>query len=462
MPWSPAQRSRRGCHFSRARAVCGAALVVCALLVTTVAAASSGPPKLFLSCPQGCFEDYLRQELSYFDLVRDRHQAEWTLFIVRQATGNGGERLTVTVFPRAQSLPPSQRRQPSSRVRVGEVPRVDASEVLPELAPQIVRELITPPGTSLERQRRELLERVLEALYIGLLPTEHARAFRLELPGRDGVALSSLEDPWDYWVITPQIYAAGNVGRRSYSGYFELGLNLRRITEQDKLMLYADYGRELKRFVLEDGRDVRGNIRNWEFTSQHAHSVGTHWAIGSTFQVEGVEYENLAAHTHLGPVVEFNVFPYTQNATDLLTFSYQAGVWTNWYEKPTIFGRTRELRPYHALAVITDLNQPWGSVQLGTQLNSFIDQPEQLRLRGVAETSLQLFEGFALTLALYGSWIRDQISLRAEQVSDVDLLLGTQQLPSDFSVSGELIFSYAFGSIHNTIVNPRFGRLDLD
>src|SRR5690606_32900747 len=107
-------------------------------------------------------------------------------------------------------------------------------------------------------------------------------------------------------------------------------------------------------------------------------------------------------------------------------------------------------------------NQPWGSVQLGTQLNSFLDAPDQLRLRGVAEMSLQPLEGFALTLALYGSWIRDQISLRAEQVSDVDLLLGAQQLPSDFSVSGELIFSYSFGSIHNTIVNPRFGRLDLD
>jgi len=46
-------------------------------------------------------------------------------------------------------------------------------------------------------------------------------------------------------------------------------------------------------------------------------------------------------------------------------------------------------------------------------------------------------------------------------VSDVELLLGTTQLPATYDITTEIGFSYTFGSVHNTIVNPRFGRLDL-
>jgi hypothetical protein len=43
----------------------------------------------------------------------------------------------------------------------------------------------------------------------------------------------------------------------------------------------------------------------------------------------------------------------------------------------------------------------------------------------------------------------------------VDLLLGTAEQETSFDLQLELGIVYTFGSIHNTIVNPRFGRLDL-
>lgn len=434
-----------------------AAALPLGLLAAPAAAEDGRRPTLYLSCPQSCFEDYLRQQLSYFDVVRDRRQADWTLFIVRQAAASGGERVTLTVVPRV--TPPSPP-PPEAGVRMLREGRAEPLAPPRHLSP-VVRELASPPGAPDDLQRQQILDGALWALYETLFSTEHAQAFRLSLPGRGGAALSQLDDPWDYWVITPELVGSGEAANRSLSLQLSSSLTLRRITQQHKLMLMGAYARQFTSFVLDDGSEARGDLTMWDARALYARSLGKHWAVGSTFTGEGDEFENLKAHIHFGPVVEYNFFPYSENATAQLRAAYQAGVWTNWYDEPNVLGELREIRPYNALSLIADINQPWGSIQLGTQLNSFIDQPEQLRLSGVVELSLQLFEGFALSLNGNVAWIRDQITLRARDVSDVELLLGTSQVPSSYEISSELGFSYTFGSIHNTIVNPRFGRLDL-
>jgi hypothetical protein len=47
-------------------------------------------------------------------------------------------------------------------------------------------------------------------------------------------------------------------------------------------------------------------------------------------------------------------------------------------------------------------------------------------------------------------------------VTDVELLLWTVEQPTDFTFELEFSFTYTFGSTHNTIVNPRFDRVDLE
>ena len=51
----------------------------------------------------------------------------------------------------------------------------------------------------------------------------------------------------------------------------------------------------------------------------------------------------------------------------------------------------------------------------------------------------------------------NQVELSAGGVTLEELLLNNQQLPSGFNFNLNLGFNYSFGSIYNTIVNPRFG-----
>jgi hypothetical protein len=414
------------------------AFVAAGLGPTPLLASSKEPsrPKLFLSCPQQCFEPYLRQELSFFDVVRDPHLADVTLVIVRQPSAGGGERFSVT---------PATRR--------------GASDAPPMPIP---RAIVAAPGTAAHAARERLLRLVLGVLYTELIGTEYEDAFQLSLPTRGGAALSTLADPWNYWVVTPELSGEGDGG----SGYFSIegtaALTLRRITSLDKVRLRGAYVRRWSGFRLEDGSRIRGDVSGWDTRTVYARSLAEHWALGVVATGRSSEYENLQGHIHGGPLAEYNLFPYSQNASRQVRLAYQAGVWANWYFEENEAQRLREARPYHALSLIVDVNQPWGSIQWVGQANSFLDDPERYRLSSGAVLSLRLFEGLAVNFEGKAALVRDLINLRRRTIRDEELLLWTAEQPTDYTFEGKLAITYTFGSVHNTIVNPRFGRVDLD
>lgn len=183
-------------------------------------------PRAFLSCAQDCHADYLRQELSHFDVVRDPYLADLVLVIVHET-------------------------------------------------------------------RLALRDALLRALHAALLDTPHEAAFRIELPARDGETLSGLQDPWDYWVLSPELEASGEGG----SGYLlvkgEAELHVRRVTDQHKLRLRLGAGRRWSSYLLEDGTRTSGQVRSWDTRALYAWSLGRHWALGAVASARADDYENL-------------------------------------------------------------------------------------------------------------------------------------------------------------------------
>jgi hypothetical protein len=415
-----------------------------AALLASAIPVQAGAPKLFLACgprlrqsvasQERCFDDYLRQELSYFDFVRDRHLADLTVVVGRQPAGNGGERVSASL-----------------------VERKGASETT-----RATGSFTAAPGDSDDSIRQQLGQLVLRMLTAHFMGSPHELEFHVSLKRRDGETLSALADPWRYWVLAPEISGEGEGGSGYYFVDLTGALTARRITEHNKVRLRAAYTRRLSGYKLEDGSRVRGDVYEAEGRAIYAHSVGTRGALGLVATGRASEFENLKGHVHGGPVAEINVFPYQENATRQLRAAYQVGAWSNWYFERNAAGRGRETRPYHALSLVADVNQTWGSVQLIGQGTQFLDSPRLYRLSVGSLLALRLFEGFAINLKGEASLVRDQISLRERQITDLELLLWTAQQKTNYMFEFELGFAYTFGSVHNTIVNPRFGRIDLD
>jgi hypothetical protein len=283
----------------------------------------------------------------------------------------------------------------------------------------------------------------------------------LRAPPRDGDALSNLDDPWRYCVLAPEV--SGFFEQQSNYRHWSLSpiLTIRRITSTDKLIVRGLYERYFTAYRLEDGTLARGSVQAVRGNALYARSIGRQWALGLLAAAAYDEFTNLAHQARGAPVVEWNAFPYEENARRQLRFAYQAGLWENAYIEPSIFGYRRELRPFHSLSTIVDVNQPWGSIQVAIQARSFLDAPRKYRAGGRVVLALRLVEGLALKVEASAARVEDQISLRRRPLADEELLLGTQQLPTEFSYSITYGLSYTFGSIHNTIVNPRFGDVDV-
>ena len=182
----------------------------CVLALPAVSAAQGTEDlrlRVFLDCPSGgCDRNYLVTELPFALWTQDRLDADIHLLITRIGTASGGGEFTYTFL--------GQRRFAT---------RVDTLVSF------------VPPNTTDELRRRELA-RVIK---IGLAP------FAMRLPGGErfsvqytapanapaAPALSSLNDPWDFWVYRLRANGGGNAESRSSSYEFNTNVNASRVTE---------------------------------------------------------------------------------------------------------------------------------------------------------------------------------------------------------------------------------------
>jgi hypothetical protein len=76
------------------------------------------------------------------------------------------------------------------------------------------------------------------------------------------------------------------------------------------------------------------------------------------------------------------------------------------------------------------------------------------------DVSWRIIEGLLLRVTGSASLIRNQISLAKESGDPNQFLLNGRQLPTNFNYYSSVGLSYTFGSIKNSVVNPRFSNVD--
>ena len=72
---------------------------------------------------------------------------------------------------------------------------------------------------------------------------------------------------------------------------------------------------------------------------------------------------------------------------------------------------------------------------------------------------MRLARGLSLSVEGSTSRIRDQLSIPRRGVTPEEVLLRLRRLRSGYEYNLQIGLTYTFGSIFNTIVNPRFGNL---
>jgi hypothetical protein len=413
------------------RAVTGVGLLfaLCAGALPASAQANGRAFSLYLDCSAFyCDPDFYRTDIAFVDHVRERTAADVHVLITRQTTGGGGAAYVLAFYGQHQFA------------GVNDTLGVNTAQ-----------------GATEDEQRQALSRTVKLGLARYLARTTAAPRATLTLAPPDTTAAPTkpTRDPWNAWVFRLGANVNASRERDFSSNYIYGSVNASRITEKWKTNLrvsenYSDQGFDI------NGERVTSVLRDFGGAVQQVRSFGQHWSAGLKANAGSSIYLNEHLVAGISPVIEYDVFPYSESTRRALLLQYAIGARHFRYNDTTVYFKTRETRPLQSFNVALSQKQKWGSLQFEINGYHFLNDLGKSRLTFYSEADVRLIKG--LSLNLFGNYtvLHDQIYLSKGNLTREEVLLRQSQLATTYRAFMYLGINYTFGSVLNNVVNPRF------
>jgi len=371
--------------------------------------------------------NYIRQELTYVNHVRDQALAEVQLLINDIRNGSGGRTYTIQFMGRKQF-----------------------QDIQKELTYE------TQPMMTNDEVRQGLTQKIALGLLTYLAETDWADriAIRVEGAPTDQQTVAPKEDPWNNWIF--EVYGEVQLDKESSRSSFdsEFGLSSDRVTEDWRVRGDLEFNYSESRFM--NNEDEFTSVRQRHYAQGSVvRSLTNHWSAGVFGGLSHNTYSNIDFSYFFQPAIEYNLFPYREVIRREITFAYKIGYLRNNYIQQTVYGETAENLFNQSLDVQLRFRQPWGDISTRLEASTFLHDFSRNRVELNSYISVRVFQGLAVRLSTNLDLVRDQLNLPAGDASIEDLLLRQRQIATDFEASVEVGLSYTFGSAFNNVVNTR-------
>lgn len=399
---------------------------------TAADTSQAGALRVFVDCEsRGCDYDFFRDQLRWVNFVRDRLFSDVLLLVTSLETGSGGSEVTITAIG-------------------GERFKGRADTAVVFINPNDARDVAR---RSLTRTFALLL-----APYAAKTPLASRLDLTYRAPTNAPTNPKAVKDPWNFWVyrISANGYGNGEKRQSFRNGYLSSSAN--RVTAQWKINLSSNLGYNESRFSLSDGTEFTNLLRNYGGNALVAKSLGEHWSAGFTATGEYSDFNNYERNIRVSPALEWNYFPYKEFTRRQLTAYYNIGAASMRYKQRTIYDQIEETRPFHALTLGWNSKQPWGSVNWSVYGSQYLHNTQYYSYGSSAFADIRIAKGLAFNLGGSYSRVNDQLYLPRGELSDNEIIARQQALATNYRFFVSFGMSYTFGSIYNTIVNPRFNR----
>jgi hypothetical protein len=404
-------------------------LLLCVLPSSAAAQGAGGRLKVYLDC-NFCFGNYIREEVDMVEYVRDPAGADVHIIVSRADTGSGG-------IERAVAF-----------IGLGRFKGLDFKS-----------RALSQSGDTEDTQR----QRLATAITIGLLNylstdgVSGGLTVEVEQTAQAGQS-APVTDPWNFWVMSLQGSAA-MTGEES-SRQLDLGVDLGadRITDDWKITMGFEIEYRREDFDLDEDEPLRAERNERDFDGLLARSLNDHWSLGGRASIDSSTFENIAIRSFIGPAIEYNIFPYSQYTRRQLRLGYALGPYYARYREETLFFKTSDAMAQQEATLTIDQREPWGSLQAEVEYSTFLPDASLYRIQLEGDVNVRLARGLSLSVEGTTSRLRDQLSIPRRGVTAEEVLLRLRRLRSGYEYDLRIGLTYTFGSIFNTIVNPRFGR----
>jgi hypothetical protein len=372
----------------------------------------------------------MRDQLRWVNWVRDRLFADVQLLVTSLRTGAGGTEYTISAI--------------GMQAYRG---RADTAVVAIE------------PAETDDNARRRLAR--MFSLLLAPYAARTALADRITLsyaaPTTAPASPQSVRDPWNFWVYRVGASGFFNGEKRQQSRFVNLNASANRVTANWRISLSTNLGYDESRFDLGAQGKFLNLQRNYGGNALVVKSVTDHVSVGASANAGYSDYFNHALSARIGGAVEYNVFPYREFTRRQLTAYYFVGVARYRYNETTLFGFDEETRPVHNANFSWNARQPWGNVNVNVFGSQYLHNLNRYNFGAGGNVSLRVVRGLNVNFGGNFSRVADQLYLPAGELDDNQIIARQRALATNYRFFGNFGVSYTFGSIYNTIVNPRFG-----
>lgn len=381
---------------------------------------------IFLDC-NVCDDDYLRQNLGNVQFVRDQDLSDVHLFFVTQRNGSGGRSYDIDFIGKGEFV-----------------------------AINYKLSFSTDSNMTSDDERK----RILENLKLGLVRFWIAKGTTSEVtvnvptPENEENKVEE-KDPWNFWVFSLGANGFFDGQESNKSSYLSFNVSSRRVTDKNKFSFRVNFNENKSTYTFDDV-DIVAINNSKSLNVSDVISINDHWSYGVFGNIGTSTFSNYDLFWRLRPAIEYNFFKYSESAKKQLILSYRNGLYFNDYTERSVFSEDKELLFQHSFLLGGSFRQEWGNVNGEASFNQFLHDTSLRSFGFYLGANIRVFKGFNFNVGGNYRITRDQINLPAQDVTLVDLLLQQQQLQSGYNYYVSVGFSYQFGSIYNSIVNPRF------
>jgi hypothetical protein len=391
--------------------------------------------RVFLDCQNAqCDRNFFITDLPFALWTQDRLDSDVHLLITRIGTASGGGEYTLTFN--------GQKAYAS---------RIDT--------------LVTfvPPNSSDDMRRRELarVAKVGLAPYAMRRPGSERFSIRYDAPAGAMAAprMTTLKDPWNFWVYRTRINGSGSAESRGSNYDVNSNANASRITEDWKLTFNAHHEYRANKFKLSSGEERRFALRSADVSARIVKSINTHWSVGTNLAGGYAEFRNIQSQAAADATIEYNYFPWSEATSRQLLAVVSVGHRYFDYYEESIFGVTTENRQLARFILATESRQTWGNIDGSMRYTTYLHDSNVYNLSFTARTNIRLTRGLSFEIRGDAAKVKDQLFLARGDATDDEVLTRQRALATAYRLSGSVGLNFTFGSIYNTVVNPRLNEI---
>ena len=370
--------------------------------------------KAYLDCR--CDQNYLKQQTSFLEHVRDQNLADIEIFIIdiRNPTGT----------------------------RTFEI-KVDGNNEYQEISSSTLVSGYANDTSS------TLRDKLLNKLKLALIPFLDKASYNIKVDVDSNFDdLTVNDDNWKNWVFELSGSYNDDKEESRKTNRYELEFEIDKLTPEWRIGMEIKRNESNGKFFSND-KVYTSNRKTTSISGRVVRSISDHFSVGVFSSAYQNTYENIDFNRYIAPAIEYSFYPYKDVLSKEITLAYRIGIGKRNYIEKTIYGYEKQKLSSQTLSLNIRFRQKWGNISSYLNATQFLNDGTKKRFSLRSDLDLRVFQGLAVRFSGNVNLIREQYSLAAVSTSIEELLLQQRQIATDYRTNFSVGLSYTFGSIYN-------------